>query len=189
MQEKLGKATDQNYEIDTTAIQKVINDKKTTAREKAVIQHAFAGAIWTRVDLHKAGYEVSSTMCPLCQAKPDTLKHRIWECMAPEAQEQRDKIDPEIVKAAREMHEEQCCRLHLKAPGHNHPGPLRHQWQAHARWEIFKSTGGAEGDQEEKIRDIKKLSHLWTTTQDITTNHSHYRQVRLEKLKSHGHYR
>ena len=103
-----------------------------------VIEHAFTGAIWTRVDLHKAGYDIPSTMCPLCECKPDTLKHRIWECTAAQVQEQRDKINPEVVKAALEMSEEQCCKLHWKAVAHNHPKPLADQWQVHARWQLYR---------------------------------------------------
>ena len=140
MQEKLGHSTGQGKDIDISAIQKVMADKKTTFREKVVIEHAFTGAIWTRVDLHKAGYEMASIMCPLCEAKPDTLKHRIWECKAARVQEQRDKIDQEVVKAAAQMSEEQCCRLHWTAAAHNHHKPLADQWQVHARWQMFRET-------------------------------------------------
>ena len=92
-------AQDESQPLDTTAIEHVIQDKKTTNREAAVIQQAFTRSVWTRTDLIKEGYEIDSALCPLCQEAPDTLKHRIWNCNHPRVQEER-KVQQESIEGS-----------------------------------------------------------------------------------------
>ncbi len=77
-------------------------DKTMSTLDKAAYKSVVCGAIMTYSRAVSLGYLVQD-LCPLCRARGDTIRHRIWRCPHPEAVAARRRAAPEwlIMEEAR----------------------------------------------------------------------------------------
>ena len=70
-----------------------------TTQEKAIATNFLVGGTWDVPRLLKARYEVAPAdqLCQLCGKSIDTLRHRLLECQAPEAQDLRQQLLPKHI--------------------------------------------------------------------------------------------
>ena len=90
---KLADQADQDGGVDAAPIRAALRKKTLDPRVKAVARSIFCGALWTKEDLKKAGYSLT-TECHLCEKSKDTLEHRLLECQNPEAEAIRARVAP-----------------------------------------------------------------------------------------------
>ena len=68
-----------------------------------VVVAAATNAVWTRVRLADAVYDLDDVSCELCGLAPDTLHHRLWWCSNQDVQRARNNACcSEIIIAARD---------------------------------------------------------------------------------------
>ena len=61
----------------------LLRSRNKTPLQKPMAASLFCSALWTRQRADEAGYELDSTLCPLCLHAADTLWHRLYECASP----------------------------------------------------------------------------------------------------------
>ncbi len=69
------------------------SDRALTAADRAAYRSVACGAIMTFSRAARGGYLVRD-LCPLCKQAGDTVRHRVWHCMHPDAVAAREEVAP-----------------------------------------------------------------------------------------------
>ncbi len=78
-------------------VAQLARDRTLSAADKAAYRSVACGAVMTYARAKQEGYMVEDA-CPLCGARGDTLRHRIWCCQHPEAVAARCSAAPRWVR-------------------------------------------------------------------------------------------
>ena len=80
--------------VDPTPVQHILRSRKLNGREKGALKRAFQQAVFTLDRVEAAGYDLPSTLCPLCGQSQDSLHHRIFRCGHPTIAALRAQLAP-----------------------------------------------------------------------------------------------
>ncbi len=80
-------------------------DRKLSCADKAAYRSVACGAVMTLSRAVSLGYLVAD-VCPLCGAKGDTIRHRIWRCQHPTAIAARNAVAPSWIQEEQERRPE-----------------------------------------------------------------------------------